>query len=214
MLNYKRGSEWRRWDLHVHTPQTLKNDQYEGKTVDEKWDNFYNTIVDYIGDGTDPLKKIEVIGITDYLSIDNYNKVMTDGRLPDSIKLVLPNVELRMVPYAKKAPVNIHCIFDPDYADDLESRFFSKLKFTFCNSSYSASHSELIRLGRDYKNDKELTDAQAYATGINQFVLEFSTLKDIFDADQDLKEHCIIVVSNSSGDGVSGVVEHFGILSR
>ena len=97
MLNYERGSEWRRWDLHIHTPQTLKNDQYEGKAVDEKWDNFYNTIVDYIGDGTDPLKTIEVIGITDYLSIDNYNKVMTDGRLPDSIKLVLPNVELRMV---------------------------------------------------------------------------------------------------------------------
>ena len=110
MLNYERGSEWRRWDLHIHTPQTLKNDQYEGKAVDEKWDNFYNTIVDYIGDGTDPLKTIEVIGITDYLSIDNYNKVMTDGRLPDSIKLVLPNVELRMVPYAKTAPVNIHCI--------------------------------------------------------------------------------------------------------
>lgn len=208
MLNYKRGSEWRRWDLHIHTPQTLKNDQYEGKTADEKWDNFYNTIVDYIGDGTDPLKTIEVIGITDYLSIDNYNKVMTDGRLPDSIKLVLPNVELRMVPYAKTAPVNIHCIFDPDYAADLESRFFSKLKFTFCNSSYSASHSELIRLGRDYKNDKELTDDQAYATGINQFVLEFSTLKKIFDEDQDLREHCIIVVSNSSGDGVTGVVEH------
>ena len=36
MLNYERGSEWRRWDLHIHTPQTLKNDQYEGKTVDEK----------------------------------------------------------------------------------------------------------------------------------------------------------------------------------
>src|SRR5699024_1340746 len=86
--------------------------------------------------------------------------------------------------------------------------FFSKLKFSFYNSSYSASHSELIRLGRDYKNDKELTDAQAYATGINQFVLEFSSLKKIFDEDQDLREHCIIVVSNSSGDGVSGVVEH------
>ena len=38
--------------------------------------------------------------------------------------------------------------------------------------------------------------------GINQFVLEFSTLKKIFDEDQDLREHCIIVVSNSSGDGV------------
>ena len=208
MLNYERGSEWRRWDLHIHTPQTLKNDQYEGKTVDEKWDNFYNTIAHYIEDGTDPLKTIEVIGITDYLSIDNYNKVIEDGRLPDSIKLVLPNVELRMVPFAKKYPVNIHCIFDPAYADSLESRFFSKLKFSFGDSSYSASHDELIRLGRDYQNDKTLSKDSAYAVGVNQFVLEFSSLKKIFDEDQELREHCIIVVSNSSGDGVSGVVEH------
>lgn len=208
MLNYERGSEWRRWDLHIHTPQTLKNDQYEGKAVDEKWDNFYNTIAHYIEDGTDPLKTIEVIGITDYLSIDNYNKVIEDGRLPDSIKLVLPNVELRMVPFAKKYPVNIHCIFDPAYADSLESRFFSKLKFSFGDSSYSASHDELIRLGRDYQNDKTLSKDSAYAVGVNQFVLEFSSLKKIFDEDQELREHCIIVVSNSSGDGVSGVVEH------
>ena len=33
-------------------------------------------------------------------------------------------------------------------------------------------------------------------------------MKKIFDEDQELREHCIIVVSNSSGDGVSGVVEH------
>lgn len=210
MLNYERGSEWRRWDLHIHTPGTLKNDQYEGKTIEEKWDNFYDTIAHYIGDGTDPLRTMEVIGITDYLSIDNYNKVIADGRLPDSIKLVLPNVELRIVPLAKTAPVNIHCIFDSTYADSLESRFFSKLKFSFGDSSYSASHDELIRLGRDYKNDKMLSKDQAYVTGVNQFVLEFSSLKKIFDEDQELREHCIIAVSNSSGDGVSGVVKHSG----
>lgn len=208
MLNYERGSEWRRWDLHIHTPGTLKNDQYEGKTIEEKWDNFYDTIAQYIGDGTDPLRTIEVIGITDYLSIDNYNKVMKDSRLPDEIKLVLPNVELRMVPFAKTAPINIHCIFDPIYSDSLESRFFGKLKFSFGGSAYSAVHDELIRLGRDYKNDKTLSEDQAYIVGVNQFVLEFSTLKKIFDEDQELREHCIIVVSNSSGDGVSGVVEH------
>ena len=208
MLNYERGSEWRRWDLHIHTPGTLKNDQYEGKTIEEKWDNFYDTIVQYIGDGTDPLKTIEVIGITDYLSIDNYNKVMKDRRLPDEIKLVLPNVELRMVPFAKTAPINIHCIFDPIYSDSLESRFFGKLKFSFGESAYSAVHDELIRLGRDYENNKTLSEDQAYIAGVNQFVLEFSVLKKIFDEDQELREHCIIVVSNSSGDGVSGVVEH------
>ena len=193
MLNYERGSEWRRWDF---------------KTIEEKWDNFYDTIVQYIGDGTDPLKTIEVIGITDYLSIDNYNKVMKDRRLPDEIKLVLPNVELRMVPFAKTAPINIHCIFDPIYSDSLESRFFGKLKFSFGESAYSAVHDELIRLGRDYENNKTLSEDQAYIAGVNQFVLEFSVLKKIFDEDQELREHCIIVVSNSSGDGVSGVVEH------
>ena len=30
MLGYERGSEWRRWDLHMHTPGTQKNDQYSG----------------------------------------------------------------------------------------------------------------------------------------------------------------------------------------
>ena len=25
-----RGSEWRRWDLHIHTPDTKKNDCYSG----------------------------------------------------------------------------------------------------------------------------------------------------------------------------------------
>lgn len=208
MINYERGSEWRRWDLHIHTPGTLKNDQYEGGSLEEKWKNFYDAIAHYIGDGTNPLKAIEVIGITDYLSIDNYNKVMAEGKIPDSIKLVMPNVELRMVPLAKTAPINIHCIFDPAYASSLESRFFSKLKFSFGDSSYSASHDELIRLGRDYQNDKKLSRDKAYAVGINQFVLEFSSLKKIFDEDQELREHCIIVVSNSSGDGVSGVVEH------
>ena len=53
---FERGSEWRRWDLHVHTPGTQKNDQYEGQTMKEKWDKFYSAIEAYIGDGTNPLK--------------------------------------------------------------------------------------------------------------------------------------------------------------
>ena len=32
-----RGSEWRRWDLHIHTPGTMRNDQYAGSTLEEKW---------------------------------------------------------------------------------------------------------------------------------------------------------------------------------
>lgn len=32
-----RGSEWRKWDLHIHTPGTAKNDQYENS--DDVWEN-------------------------------------------------------------------------------------------------------------------------------------------------------------------------------
>ena len=40
-MDYLRGSEWRRWDLHLHTPETKKNDQYAGASAKEKWDAFY-----------------------------------------------------------------------------------------------------------------------------------------------------------------------------
>ena len=123
MVGYERGSEWRRWDLHMHTPGTQKNDQYKGNNIEEKWENFYRSIEDYIGNGSDPLKNIAVVGITDYLSIDNYMKVIKDGRFPKSIKMILPNVEMRMAPLAKQTPVNIHCLFDPAIANQLESRF-------------------------------------------------------------------------------------------
>ncbi len=208
MLNYERGSEWRRWDLHIHTPGTKKNDLFAGATIEQKWDNFYDCISSYIGDGSDTLKAIKVIGITDYLSLDNYLKVIEDKRIPDTVSLILPNVELRMVPLAKSSPVNIHCIFDPSIVKGLESRFFSKLTFSLNGSSYSASHDELIRLGRDYKGDQSLSEDIAYATGITQFIIEYSAIKNVFDRDSDLRDHCIIVVSNRSGDGASGVVEH------
>lgn len=85
-MNYLRGAEWRRWDLHVHTPGTQKNDNYEGNTLEEKWELFYASISAYVGTGVNPLKNIAVIGITDYLSIDNYLKVVEDNKLKRYVK--------------------------------------------------------------------------------------------------------------------------------
>jgi len=107
LVEFHRGSEWRRWDLHIHTPGTIKNDNFRGSTIDEKWEQFYSDISSYIEDGTDPSKHIAVIGITDYLSVDNYQKVLSDNKLPASVYLVLPNVEMRIQPIANDSPVNI-----------------------------------------------------------------------------------------------------------
>ncbi len=203
-MGIKRGSEWRRWELHLHTPCTKKEDQYSGKTVDEKWDNFYSSIANYI----DPLHSICAIAITDYLSIDNYLKVCADNRLPDSVKFVLPNVELRMKPIVKDSPINIHCLFDPSIVGELESRFFANLKFEYNNNRYGATKAELIRLGRDFHNKPDLNELEAFNAGLAQYVISLESLSDVFKNNPQLKEKTIIVVSNSSNDGASGLRSH------
>ena len=203
-----RGSEWRRWELHLHTPFTQKEDRYSGKTPDEKWDNFYSSISNYIGDGSDPLHSICAIAVTDYLSIDNYLKVCKDQRLPDSVKLVFPNVELRMKPIAADSPINIHCLFDPSIAGELESRFFSNLRFEYNQNQYSATRSELIRLGRDFQGSPSLSEEEAFSVGLSQYVISFETLSNIFKNNPQLRKKTIIVVSNSSNDGASGLRAH------
>ena len=209
-----KGSEWRRWDLHVHTPFTQKNDHYEGKCADEKWDKFYKSIEDYIGDGKDPQRAICAIGITDYLSIDNYQKVVNDNRLPDCVKLLIPNVELRIRPFSGKSPLNIHCLFDPSIADELEDRFFANLKFNFKSKNelysrdYSATKAGLAAFGRKFKDNNQLSEEEAIHFGMSQFVIDFNSLTQVFKNDPELREKVIIVVANNSTDGVSGVRAH------
>ena len=72
------GSTWRRWDLHIHTPDTILNDQFGD------WDEFLTAI-----EGQDSVK---VLGVTDYLSIANYSKLKQNkkaGRIP-GIDLLIP----------------------------------------------------------------------------------------------------------------------------
>lgn len=207
-MESNRGSEWRRWELHLHTPGTKKADQYTGKTTDEKWDNFYTSIANYIGDGSDPLHSICAVAITDYLSIDNYLKVCEDKRLPNSVKFVFPNVELRMTPIASDSPINIHCLFDPSIVGELEGRFFANLKFEYNRNNYGATKSELIRLGCDFQKDQSLSDEDALKIGLSQYVISLETLSNVFKGNPQLKEKTIIVVSNSSTDGASGLRAH------
>jgi hypothetical protein len=44
---YPNGSEWRRWDLNIHTPFTKKADEFAGANEEEKWDNYVAAINTY-----------------------------------------------------------------------------------------------------------------------------------------------------------------------
>lgn len=58
LLMYECGSEWRRWDLHIHTPETALNDQFGD------WEEYLNAI--------ESQTVVRVLGVTDYFSIANY----------------------------------------------------------------------------------------------------------------------------------------------
>ena len=63
MDNFSRGAEWRRWDLHVHTPFTKLSDGYKGESIEGKWDAYIDLLEQ---------SDVQAFGVTDYFSCDNY----------------------------------------------------------------------------------------------------------------------------------------------
>ena len=83
-----RGSEWHRWDPHIHGPGTLFNDQFGAA---DPWDAYLTAL-----EGLTP--KVEAIGLTDYYVTDTYEACLRHkaaGRLSD-VKLLFPNIEMRL----------------------------------------------------------------------------------------------------------------------
>lgn len=143
-----RGSEWHKWDLHIHTPFTGKNDQFSGHTNDEKWNNYLTKIEEN--------DDVKVLGITDYFSLDNYLYMLDkqkQGRIPNVY--LIPNIKLRILPVTKtETPINIHVLFDPSLSIDIIKRdFFNRLSFEFSGSKYACTKTDLIQLGKSIKSD-------------------------------------------------------------
>ncbi|WP_216389248.1 TrlF family AAA-like ATPase [Arcanobacterium phocae] len=99
------GSEWHRWDLHIHTPGTAKNNQYSG---DMTLEGFCEELIKL---------DIAAVGITDYFSIDNALKVRKILAEKNSEIRVFVNVELRTPYISKKNRMNYHILFDSDLSD-------------------------------------------------------------------------------------------------
>lgn len=202
-MNHESGARWRKWDLHIHAPGTALNDQFEGTNTAEKWEKYISCLEALPNE-------FFVLGITDYFSIRSFQQVMklkSAGRLP-KIELVIPNVELRIVPVTDtNTPINLHLLFSPELEiiECLNERFFSSLKFEFNNQQYKCTREDLIRLGRDFRNDTSLDEESAYRVGVEQYKTTIDDLKEIFRANKKLRDNVLIGVSNSSRDGNSGI---------
>ena len=121
---YPRGSEWRKWDLHVHTPASFDHN-YRGSGKDQDvWEVFIKDL-----ESLPP--EFKVLGINDYLFIDGYQRLCKEkeknGRIKN-IDLLLPVIEFRMNKFAgtesKLSKVHFHVIFSPDIKSEIIQQHF------------------------------------------------------------------------------------------
>lgn len=103
-MSLYRGSEWNKWDLHVHTPYTKLNNQYRDDSSDV-WEKYCEIIYD---------SDVKVFGITDYFSVDSYFIMAEKYRekYPESNKVFFPNIEFRLdSKNSSNEHIQIHIIF-------------------------------------------------------------------------------------------------------
>ncbi|MCP9630187.1 AAA family ATPase [Rhodopseudomonas palustris] len=196
-----RGSEWRRWEPHIHAPGTVMNNQFSGLSA---WTDYLTAL-----ERAAPV--IEAIAVTDYYVTDTYEEVLRHkaaGRLP-ATKLIFPNVELRLdVATARGGFVNLHLFVspeDPNHVEELQ-RLLSRLQFNVMQDRFDCTRADLIRLGK--KADPNITDDNAaLAYGANQFKVNFQKLREVFSESGWAKKNILIAVAGGATDGTSGVRE-------
>lgn len=200
-MNSEYGSEWRKWDLHVHTPYSILNSQF-GLNPDDKTDfdkyvkNLFSTAVE---------KGVCAIGITDYFSVDGYAKIRNDylrqpekmERLFEDEKLrnrimeiaVFPNIELRLsnILAIRKGEecrdefIDYHVIFSDEVDPaEIERNFLGTLKFQTADPAQTL----LLNKANVEAFGKEITEQNGshygyYRTGLERLAIDSA---DIIEA--------------------------------
>ena len=152
-IKFSRGSEWRKWDLHVHTPESILNNHFGSD-----WDKYVKELF------TKAIEKnIHAIGITDYFTIEGYKKLKieyleNDDKLRELqfssedisiIKniLIFPNIEFRLTTLVNGNKINFHVIFSNDVKiSDIETHFLHNLKFVYDSEPQNEDYKERLKI--------------------------------------------------------------------
>lgn len=186
MVNYKenRGSEWRKWDLHIHTPESgLANG------FGSDWDEYVKTLFT-----TAIQNEVAVLGITDYFTIDGYTKLVRDYLQNDDklrqlfdddtiikIKkiLVLPNVEFRLKQTVNGNRINYHVIFSNELSiDEINENFFGSIdlvKDRFPDGSENTvklNHKNIESFGKKIKAEQPEFTGSDFEVGCKTAIID------------------------------------------
>lgn len=207
-----KGSEWRKWDLHVHTPVSYT---WEGA----RDDNAYKEIIQKMNESD-----VEVFAITDYWTFDGFKKLMEiNAELPEDKRLkkvVFPGIELRFDILtdeenpSDKTRVNFQVIFNNDDGNGpyRANQFYSQLKLS--SSQKVISRESFIALAEDYSDDvlqklvgkkrSQCKEDDYLIAGYRSCHISYDCLMEILN-NQDLKGNLFIVAPWDKYGGISKI---------
>lgn len=216
MTTNLRGSTWKKWDLHVHTPESLVHN-YSGEK-EAAWEAF-------LADLEALPKEFKVLGINDYLFVDGYERTLRakqKGRLAN-IDLLLPVVELRLDKFGgvlEQGPngylpsswsrINLHVIFDQVEPDLIRHQFMPALsrRYTLVPGATAQwggvlTRENLIALGEAVISSMpEAHRAQARSplkAGFNNLNISYDDLKAALDNPHLADKHLIAIGKSEWG---------------
>ena len=160
------GSDWGKWDLHVHTPNTKLSDNFKSVEEIDLWDKFCESL---------QKSDVEVVGIADYFSAENYFTFIEKfkAKYPQSKKKFFLNLELRLEVSVNKSAeeVNLHIVFSDKTCKDKIESFLSKLDTNISKNGACVSCKDIS------------TKADCESAGIDYKILR-KKLKEIFGDDE------------------------------
>lgn len=145
------GSEWRKWDLHIHSPFTWINNHYlrneNGEIGSNEIDKYINKIIE---------SGLSVIGLTNYFKFDDRDFEIKEKLNDMGIQTFL-NLEVRLNNINKENEmIDYHIIFDPKLDNQLIKNLTASLKAKLGGNE--KAFNQLTRYEIEHKASVDLDD--------------------------------------------------------
>lgn len=183
-----RGSMWRKWDLHVHTPASFHNEfKFTNKQEELKYDDIWHKYYDEL----EKISNISVIGITDYFTVEGYKKVLSHkstGKL-QNFDLILPNIEFRLDKFVEDKRLNYHVIFSDEVdPNTIEKEFLEALFIkTPGGEDRRLCRENIESIGQTLrKQQKEFQDKSSYYVGCMNITVPLERIADVLQSKKSL----------------------------
>lgn len=192
-MNDDRGSVWRKWDLHIHTPSSYLNG------YDENWDGYVDDIIEKSTE-----HGVEAFATADYFTVDGYEKLLEyydkntntlQSKTDESIKrkiCIVPGIELRVKVFNDdNASINLHVMFDTNCTPNfIRENFISELEFSHRGTPYKITPNNLLAVGKaildnvavdlniDHDSITEILKSKYYEACFKSITLEKDNIKE------------------------------------